>query len=101
MYPPISSRQLQPELLDGVEGRRRAEVLVQDECISDAYIKQEVEDILVEFPTLHLEVVVAAELVPSVHTTHVLVVTDDGFWGGTETRVPSLWCRRTVPVASG
>ena len=56
------------------------EILIQDECICNAYIKQVIEDVFVEFPALHLAVIVPTELVPSVHTAHVLIVGDNGFW---------------------
>ena len=55
------------------------EILVEDDCICNTDVKQEVEDILIEFPTLHLAVIVSTELVTSVHATHVVVVDYDGF----------------------
>ena len=52
---------------------------MEDECICNADVKQEIEDVLIEFSTLHLAVIISTDLVSSVHATHVAVVDYDGF----------------------
>ena len=65
--------QTKPELLEG-HPSCRAEVLPQDVSICYANIKKKVKDVLIELSALCAAVVVAAQLITSINTTHVGIV---------------------------
>ena len=65
--------QSKPELLEG-HPSCRAEVLPQDVSICYANIKKKVKDVLIELSALCAAVVVAAQLITSINTTHVGIV---------------------------
>ena len=66
--------QLESKLLDSLERCVLTVALLEDESISNAYIKQKVKNKFVEFPVFCSAAVVAPDLVTSVNSSHVVVV---------------------------
>ena len=57
-------------------------MLVENESVGNTDIKEKMEDVLVQLPTLSAAVVVAAQLITPIHSTHITVVHFDSFWTG-------------------
>ena len=73
--------QLQSKVLDVLDGVVRAVVLVEDVGVGNCHGKQEIINIFIEFPALCAAAVVSTQLVTPIHSSHVGVILDDGFWG--------------------
>ena len=71
--------QLHTKITDGLVLRGGGVVLVQHKRICYGDIKQEVENILIELSTLCAAAVIASELIALIHSSHKLIVRDDGF----------------------
>ena len=78
-------------------------MLVQDECIGDCDVKDEVKYILIKLVTLGAAVVVTPQLVVTINSSHTIqwlyIMMASG--QAAETGDPSFCLQRTVPVADG
>ena len=69
--------QLQSELLDGFEWSAATVALLEDECVGDGIVQQEVKNILVELSTFGSAAVVASNLITPINSSHEIVVLHD------------------------
>ena len=63
-----------------LEGRRLCVLCVQDVGICNSRVEKKVKYVFIEFATLRAATIVAPELVPTIHASHVGVVPNDGCW---------------------
>ena len=83
MYTTIAPNQLhcdlEPEVLDVLDGTVWVETLLQNVRVSNCHIKQELKDVLVKLSSLCPAAVIPTQLITSVDATHALIIQNDGF----------------------
>ena len=71
------------------------------DCICSSRVEKKVKYVFIEFATLQAATVVALELVPTIHASHVGVVPNDGCWAWKADASTSRRRLRTLPFSLG